>query len=153
MLISDLSWQWLIFKTVWRSGVDDGAGGDDPVPPGWGGGCGVNVVSRGRALWKIFKCGLIPDPGTAKRQGICCKFHHIAFFTEGSGSRDEAGDALGVFPAKSPDVVARVMESHRLDPDTVMLFLAGGEAPLGESLVIGHVGYGLAGKVAVTARR
>jgi hypothetical protein len=38
---------------------------------------------------------------------------------------------LGVFPAKSPDVVARVMESHRLDPDTVMPFPGGGEAPLG----------------------
>jgi sulfite reductase alpha subunit-like flavoprotein len=53
---------------------------------------------------------------------------------EGSGSSDEAGDALGVFPAKSPDVVARVMESHRLDPDTVMLFPGGGEAPLGVAL-------------------
>jgi sulfite reductase alpha subunit-like flavoprotein len=57
---------------------------------------------------------------------------------EGSGSSDEAGDALGVFPAKSPDVVARVMESHRLDPDTVMLLPGGGEAPLGESLGIFH---------------
>ena len=30
--------------------------------------------------------------------------------------------------------MARVMESHRLDPDTVMLFPGGGEAPLGVAL-------------------
>lgn len=40
--------------------------------------------------------------------------------------------------------MARVMESHRLDPDTVMLFLGGGEAPLGvvSGIFRGGVGAG-----------
>lgn len=55
---------------------------------------------------------------------------HIAFSLEGSGLSYEVGDALGVFPANCPDVVARVMESHRLDPDAVVPLPGGGEAPL-----------------------
>jgi len=55
---------------------------------------------------------------------------HIAFSIEGSGLSYEVGDALGVFPANCPDVVARVMESHRLDPDAVVPLPGGGEAPL-----------------------
>ena len=47
--------------------------------------------------------------------------------------------------------MARVMESHRLDPDTVMLFLGGGEAPLGAVLGLCRGESGLAGKVAVIA--
>ena len=43
------------------------------------------------------------------------------------------------------------MESHRLDPDTVMLFLGGGEAPLGAVLGLCRGESGLAGKVAVIA--
>lgn len=50
------------------AGVEDGAGGDDPVRVGVG---GVNAVSSGQALWKMYKGGLIPDPCTAKRQGNC----------------------------------------------------------------------------------
>ena len=52
------------------AGVEDGAGGDDPVRVGVGG-CGVNAISSGQALWKMYKCGLIPDRCTAKRQGNC----------------------------------------------------------------------------------
>lgn len=55
---------------------------------------------------------------------------HIAFSIEGSGLSYEVGDALGVFPANCPDVVARVMESHRLDPEAVVPLPGGGEAPL-----------------------
>jgi sulfite reductase (NADPH) flavoprotein alpha-component len=55
---------------------------------------------------------------------------HIAFSIEGSGLSYEVGDALGVFPANCPDVVARVMESHRLDPEVVVPLPGGGEAPL-----------------------
>ena len=47
--------------------------------------------------------------------------------------------------------MARVMESHRLDPDTVMLFPGGGEAPLGAVLGLCRGESGLAGKVAVLA--
>ena len=43
------------------------------------------------------------------------------------------------------------MESHRLDPDTVMLFPGGGEAPLGAVLGLCRGESGLAGKVAVIA--
>ena len=60
---------------------------------------------------------------------------HIAFSLEGSGLSYEVGDALGVFPANCPDVVARVMEAHRLDPGAVVPLPDGGEAPLGEALV------------------
>lgn len=60
---------------------------------------------------------------------------HIVFSLAGSGLSYEAGDALGVFPANSPDVVARVMEAHRLDPDAVVPLPGGGEAPLADALL------------------
>ena len=47
--------------------------------------------------------------------------------------------------------MARVMESHRLDPDTVMLFPGGGEAPWAWRSVFVEESRGLAGKVAVIA--
>ena len=31
----------------------------------------MNAISSGQALWKMYKCGLIPDRCTAKRQGNC----------------------------------------------------------------------------------
>lgn len=43
------------------------------------------------------------------------------------------------------------MESHRLDPDTVMLFPGGGEAPLGVVPGFCRGETGLAGEVAVIA--
>jgi hypothetical protein len=43
------------------------------------------------------------------------------------------------------------MESHRLDPDTVMLFPGGGEAPWAWRSVFVEESWGLAGKVAVIA--
>ncbi len=71
---------------------------------------------------------------------------HIAFSLAGSGLAYETGDALGVFPANAPDVVARVMEAHRLDPGAVVPLPGGGEAPLGEALVTHYEIRSLVGK-------
>jgi sulfite reductase (NADPH) flavoprotein alpha-component len=76
---------------------------------------------------------------------------HIAFSIEGSGLSYEVGDALGVFPANCPDVVARVMESHRLDPEVVVPLPGGGEAPLRVALEHHYEVRTLVGKTAEAA--
>lgn len=73
---------------------------------------------------------------------------HIAFSIEGSGLSYEVGDALGVFPANCPDVVVRVMESHRLDPEAVVPLPGGGEAPLRVALEHHYEVFGLVGQPA-----
>lgn len=76
---------------------------------------------------------------------------HLAFSIEGSGLSYEVGDALGVFPANCPDVVARVMESHRLDPEAVVPLPGGGEAPLRTALEHHYEVRTLVGKSAETS--
>jgi sulfite reductase (NADPH) flavoprotein alpha-component len=69
------------------------------------------------------------------RDGSAKDTRHIAFSLEGRGLDYEAGDALGVFAVNCPDVVARVIEAHRLDAAASVPLPDGGQAPLGEAML------------------
>ena len=68
-------------------------------------------------------------------EGSARDTRHIEFALDDSGPTYETGDALGVFPANCPAVAARVMETHRLDPEAAVPLPDGGEAPLREALL------------------
>lgn len=60
--------------------------------------------------------------------------HHIELSLEGSGLSYETGDALGVLPLNSPDVVDEIIANLPFRPSPVPL-PNGGEAPLREALI------------------
>ncbi|MGI8604763.1 MAG: diflavin oxidoreductase [Verrucomicrobiales bacterium] len=68
------------------------------------------------------------------REGSAKETRHIEFSIQGSGLAYEAGDALGVCPVNCPEVVARVIEAHQLDPEAAVALPDGREAPLREAL-------------------
>lgn len=68
-------------------------------------------------------------PGSAK------DVWHIEFLLEGSGLNYEAGDALGVYPLNSPDLVAALLAQTGFSADAVVPLPDGGEAALREALL------------------
>lgn len=69
------------------------------------------------------------QPGSAK------DVWHIEFSLEGSGLAYEAGDALGVFPVNSSEVVDALIAQNGFPPDAPVPLPDGGEAPLREALI------------------
>jgi sulfite reductase (NADPH) flavoprotein alpha-component len=60
--------------------------------------------------------------------------HHLEFSLEGSGLEYRVGDALGVFPTNSPEVVDEILANLPFRPSVVPL-PDGGEAPLRDALI------------------
>lgn len=79
------------------------------------------------ALLLAKRC--LNKPGSAK------DVWHIEFSLEGSGLSYEAGDALGVFPLNSPNVVDALIAQTGFLPDSPVPLPDGGEASLREALL------------------
>ena len=69
------------------------------------------------------------------QEGAEKETYHIELSLEGSGLEYTTGDALGVIPMNSPELVDELIEALGLDGDVVVPLLKEGEAPLREALI------------------